>query len=91
MPEKTQISVGAELARDGGFTVNDDGECNGLIASKLGSYRVFTFGLNRGFVLREHEAFVMKLSGLRPNAACFKVCRVFSNFAKVRYQTQSFT
>jgi hypothetical protein len=34
------ISVGAELARDGGVSVDINVDCAAVIASKLGSYRV---------------------------------------------------
>jgi hypothetical protein len=34
------ISVGAELARDGGVSVDINVVCAAVIASKLGSYRV---------------------------------------------------
>ncbi|PWE42365.1 hypothetical protein C9I50_11090 [Pseudomonas prosekii] len=40
--------VGAKLARDGGVAVNDDAECAGLIASKLGSHRGFVPGTELG-------------------------------------------
>ncbi|KAA0977810.1 hypothetical protein FQ187_26020 [Pseudomonas sp. ANT_J28] len=43
------------------------------------------------FVLREHEAFVIKLNALRPSVACLAGCRIFTELAKVRYQSQSFT
>ncbi|WP_146013830.1 hypothetical protein, partial [Pseudomonas sp. GW460-C8] len=39
----------------------------------------------------EHEAFVMKLNALRPNATCLAGCRTIVGFAKIRYRTQSFT
>ncbi|TBN32262.1 hypothetical protein EYC95_29015 [Pseudomonas sp. BGI-2] len=45
----------------------------------------------RRFHRREHEAFVIKLNALRPNAACLAGCRTFADFAKNRYRTQSFT
>lgn len=43
------------------------------------------------YIPGEHEAFVMKLNTLRPNAAYSAGCRTFSIFAKIRYQTLSFT
>jgi hypothetical protein len=72
--------VGARLAGEGAL--------KDVFAGKPGSYRWY---VRRAFPPREHEAFVMKLRGLRPNAACLGGCRTFSDFAKVRFQTQSFT
>jgi hypothetical protein len=46
VPEKTQKPVGAELARDEAITFTIIIDCEAAIASKLGSYRVFTFGLD---------------------------------------------
>ncbi|WP_448109006.1 hypothetical protein [Pseudomonas azerbaijanoccidentalis] len=43
------------------------------------------------FAVFEHEAFVMKLNGLRLNVAYFKACGIFSDSATVPFQTQSFT
>ena len=43
------------------------------------------------YIRDEHEAFVMKLRALRPNATCLAACRTFADFAKIRYPTQSFT
>jgi hypothetical protein len=43
------------------------------------------------YILGEHEAFVMKLRRLRPNAACLAGCRTFTKLAKIRYRTLSFT
>ncbi|WP_223450360.1 MULTISPECIES: hypothetical protein [unclassified Pseudomonas] len=44
-----------------------------------------------GFVCWKHEAFVMKLKALRPNVAYYAGCSTFTELARVRYQTQSFT
>ncbi|CAI8993089.1 transposase [Pseudomonas sp. IT-P44] len=43
------------------------------------------------YIHDEHEAFVMKLKALRPNVAYYAGCSTFTELARVRYQTQSFT
>ena len=43
------------------------------------------------YIHDEHEAFVMKLKALRPNVAHYAGCSTFTELARVRYQTQSFT
>jgi hypothetical protein len=87
-------TCGSWLACDSGVSGNINVSHADVIAGKpapTGLVVSNTSGSNHGSSRREHEAFVMKLSGLRPNAARFKGCRIFSDFAKVRYQTQSFT
>jgi hypothetical protein len=42
-------------------------------------------------VVSEHETFVMKPRGLRPNVTCLAGCGIFSNFAKVCFQIEAFT
>ncbi|KAB0506143.1 hypothetical protein F7R14_08570 [Pseudomonas lini] len=45
----------------------------------------------RGFALRKHETFVMKLNGLRLNVTYLAGCRTFADSAKMGCRTLSFT
>jgi hypothetical protein len=44
-----------------------------------------------GYPQCEHEAFVMKLNGLRLNVAACKACETLPDFAKVSFQIEEFT